>query len=1022
MSPEDLEKFVATADSTGLADATANLTEAERRKLSKTAQSLKREIESVRWTNTGTRREPLDRLMGYLGLKKLKKKVELWDQLRTADLALLAVGPRSAIKKTGIRRPYGESFDQEYVGVRILCDRRPEWIDELIDDLLSGDLWTIDWDTLRQLIKKDVCRKPTSDGYYRLLTQMSSHRRYENKNVTLSEELAAEPELLDDLWKFFEVDTDAFAYEWDHRADSTFESWPTAFRNLAASGHLDRARLLDATLAGLTTGFKQNILSGFARLHESLEPTGDEMAARQMTYSDLISSPVSQVVSFTIKMIKKLDKEAQLDDEALVLSAGRVFDVRTKGPPKSVITLFKKVARRRPNLARQVGRALVPALDHPAEDVQSAAIDLLATLADKLDTSLASQIYDRLDSLPATIRPQAAQLVGKLGGTVEDAPVAESTVDVGAALAECRERAAALDPRWRKLAGIDDAIAAVESSTWAGPLDFEMTDVPLLSAVDSVEPIESMEQLIDEVAHALESVESAINVERILDGMSRLSDQRTDDFECRVAPLVKRAAKIANAEARGIANQSFMFPQLSHLLGVWLADSPDRVLPDYRYHRDPEPVCDFINARLEALCVQLESRRAAPLLAMPTHERGWIEPTAIVARWQEIENRDLEPNRYDLMQALLRMAPEGRDVALTEAAKLAHPWARPLRWALGSDDAPQTSDERSADVWLTAGRCRSPYARLNELVDLKLEDAGPDAVEPAQYHWSAKIRETHHQDETYRHAVMTVDVRPDISKKMAKQWYFPTVGMHAPTLGYSPYGANGAWIYDWVSLVWPAKLDGVFANAIRAMMKRIDDTSSTLDPNHEFLNPLFDADRPLSKIARLMAVIGIAGRDQDVRGLAIDAVVETIADGRLHPDQLGETLTTLTTRYWLKLNRLSETLAEVARVSPLHAWTTMIALDRLLASYDELPRDAHYLLALLQQLHAQFGLPLVPEAANILEGVKGASKTAKLAKALNGFAPAEPTAACDEARLAKLESRLTRAERWAGVCAMSDTV
>ena len=42
--------------------------------------------------------------------------------------------------------------------------------------------------------------------------------------------------------------------------------------------------------------------------------------------------------------------------------------------------------------------------------------------------------------------------------------------------------------------------------------------------------------------------------------------------------------------------------------------------------------------------------------------------------------------------------------------------------------------------------------------------------------------------------------------------------------------------------------------------------------------------------------------------MAIDAAVESIGDGRLHPDLLGRVLVSLATPRWLKLNRLGEVL------------------------------------------------------------------------------------------------------------------
>lgn len=92
----------------------------------------------------------------------------------------------------------------------------------------------------------------------------------------------------------------------------------------------------------------------------------------------------------------------------------------------------------------------------------------------------------------------------------------------------------------------------------------------------------------------------------------------------------------------------------------------------------------------------------------------------------------------------------------------------------------------------------------------------------------------------------------------------------------------------------------------------------------------------------------------------------------------------------------------------------MAALHTLLNEYQELPRDAHHLVALLQELQAQLGVPLPQNAAEKLRGVKGAGKTAKLSKALVSYSPQQRTAASTEARLLTLEARLDRAQRWAG--------
>ena len=120
-----------------------------------------------------------------------------------------------------------------------------------------------------------------------------------------------------------------------------------------------------------------------------------------------------------------------------------------------------------------------------------------------------------------------------------------------------------IKPISRETAGVDVALFAIKESTFVPPLCFDPMTLPVLSGLERVEPIESVEGLIDAVAHATEQVDSAIEVERILDGISRLCDQKPDDFDRRVAPLIRRIEKIKDAENfRSISVQTNGTPEV----------------------------------------------------------------------------------------------------------------------------------------------------------------------------------------------------------------------------------------------------------------------------------------------------------------------------------------------------------------------------------------------------------------------------------------------------------------------------
>ncbi len=188
-------------------------------------------------------------------------------------------------------------------------------------------------------------------------------------------------------------------------------------------------------------------------------------------------------------------------------------------------------------------------------------------------------------------------------------------------------------------------------------LTFDLMAVPVLAGVQPIVPVNSVEELIDAVAHAVETIESADDVERILDGISRLCNQRPADFQRRSAPLAKRVAESEWGQGtRGLATRGIVPESMYQLLLLWLCGS----LPPPRYEFQGCAAIDlFFDGRLKELIERLRSGRAAPLLAGPTHQGGWIDPCVFVDRLAALRRAGVEPPEYDMVQALLRLRRTG---------------------------------------------------------------------------------------------------------------------------------------------------------------------------------------------------------------------------------------------------------------------------------------------------------------------------------------------------------------------------
>jgi hypothetical protein len=225
-------------------------------------------------------------------------------------------------------------------------------------------------------------------------------------------------------------------------------------------------------------------------------------------------------------------------------------------------------------------------------------------------------------------------------------------------------------------------------------------------------------------------------------------------------------------------------------------------------------------------------------------------------------------------------------------------------------------------------------------------------------------------------------------------------------------GYSAPWLIEWTQTLWPLNVDASLALGARLMVERIDLTASAGEPLHPFLTPLFASSRPWSEMGGLALSIALASRDGDLRRLATDLLIEGIADGRAHPGELASVLRRLAGGGWLKANRLSETLGEVARVSPLHQWAVAGIIESALDVFLAQTGKANVVLELLHELLVGMnGGPSAATAQSLAAFTRG--KAGIAAAAIRARTDCPALAGSAEALRPAWEVRLSRVEAWA---------
>lgn len=996
MTPETVRQLVVNKDISAFVAAMAPLNEAERKELHPVLEVLRQDVH-----------QPLasqDR-EGYLS------RIGLW------QLAYAALGNKEEMLDWGIGGE--EGMDEQLYSAygQVLLDRDVPWLDEIISR-------SVPFETV--LVFKKAGRI-TEDHMLGVATSIACTQPWRIDSV--SERLPRHPDLLESLYRIFEIEMLLFYHTNDAPSLAAY-GWPRVLLRFCDRGLLDRTRLLGKLTQALANDTRKESFKGFMAFHDLLviddsfrKPLEDECLA-------FLSSEHTALVGFAVAQLKALDNAKLLDGDAFVRELPRIFPCPPKNHPKAALSLLKTLVKQHRKLKDAATLAAAEGLTHEHEDVQDAAMKLVEGWAEAGDFQLteilaayrdraAAPIQLRVDALLKELR--GGELPGHDGEVATGSNASLSEDDWREELAARRSRIDSLPQQLRKLHGLDDLLVGVEQGRIHAPTTWTLLDAPLLTRLQRIQPIETVDELFDAVAHALEQVDSGDEVERILDGISRLCDQRPGDFEQRAQPIVKRIEKIL-----GLQNPSraLLFPSfdrgIARLLMAWLTGSSrgvdvSSVFGDYGSWRR----CAI--RRCRTLAERVEKRIAAPLLSAPAHQGGWIDPTIWADRWSKWCESKLEVPEIELAQSFLRFTPDRRAAALERLAGDASPYREAIRWALGADFEPKCRLNPTG-VWIAAARARDRFIQLDKkLFDERL--AGPDVLEPARYTWKActsdrRIGPTAHS-RTGLHPDLVFEITPPlnvpreasslmrlISPAAKLDFKLLTVMSHLMEPGYDP-----RWSIQWSSMLWPANLDGYWVCATGAFLTRIDQKPSSFEPHSAYLDPLFHSDCALTELSSLALWTATVSKDSDSRTAAIDAWAELITDGRNDIVLLSDTLIHIAEGGWLQLNRVADSLREISRISPLHAWTAAEILQDLLGSMSELPRDAHHILQLLRELLVGLGLDLREGLRTLLTRTKGGGKTGKLTRDLVKLAKTKHPDR-QTALLQLVDARLERSERW----------
>lgn len=790
--------------------------------------------------------------------------------------------------------------------------------------------------------------------------------------------------------------------------------WFEVYPKLVQSGHLDRDRMLDICLDGYLSDFRKVMSRHFGLMWAALDPTDDERLARAGKLNQLISTRDTGAQKLGMAEVTRLLKAGAIEDVGATADACRnPLTGDQKNLATAALRILKLVAKTEPGVS---ARAAGVGLGHSRTDVQESCVDLIEKLMPDLNLTDRASLQSELVGWIDTVAPQLRQRVAALVGVDTGGSQPEGEVDIGDAF----DRLEAVDPKASEILGIEGRLAKLRLGEPTPALVFKPWEAPVVSDSTRIRPVESVDELVEVVTAALTGSVDGIDIERALDGMARFADAKLDrtaksTIESHVKARVQRFGSLPSLGvvtpvlSWATGQRPAPLPFLQHKAGLLKKPQLRGYLvtpkPEYlgQEHADywarmsaydgtqiPANFEGMGLSRAWEVAARCAERKPQPLLSMPTHLGGWINPAILADRLERIAEVRGRPDRFDACQAILRLAPVEDERTSGRLRSLSSPVAAAALSVMGIGRAPDDEGLRRA-------------ARVAAVL------GNPVVVnEPPEYK---------HHSPIVGVAFPTADDGVELRRD-------DPVGMSLTKLGKprrDRYWWNAASAViaqasparmSWATLTAPRSPGVLGAAAAMGLASDLDSNRSS-DAHHVALAALIDSDIPLDIGAHAGLAIALSARNDSSGTVAVDLVAEAGADGRLDPELLGSLLAQFSNGELTSLARSAARLQQIGPMSALHADQVRRVIIALLAELKTTPRDIHSMLGVLVSVGSTLRRGIANEAAAVklaeLHQVSPRSKRGKLARAALEL-PVSWAAGLPEALQA--EVLLDRAERW----------
>lgn len=638
-----------------------------------------------------------------------------------------------------------------YITFDLLCKLlslyRPSWLESFINDTKNWSNFRLGYDQLLSLqdmgYLKELSLERIANSLPWSICVPSDNPKIKDTydtNLLLRREIT----LKEHIWTIFEYNTN-FSYleECTKRAykegnTARDESLSAALCRFSVDGHLDRNRLLRATLSTFHHDFKKDMLSWFNYLFEKLQPTTEELLSLQEEMMQVFTSSYTKPVNSMLQQLKKVATEEGFQYQEFIERSTTLFFSSPKNSLLIIYTIFEQIAAQHPEMKEACCIPLCQLFLRKDENLQKKAARFIVKYGDHSSSILQETLLSYQPEMLQSVQDMLTTFL--IRNTKEVTPTEEISFSEEVsqeAIRICREDNRITLPANKEdflfqLSRLFDTDESWETdATIASIIAFH----PQLNEEDfnRMEPIS--QRAADILAHSWLPYETLLAT--FLLEYERLWAQKDSSITGTLKNMFTRLEeRLKGTDPKREAYDERSFKRLA----------------DWQLGYSNDTCFEPIKQLWLEVIRRIKKGDSLPLLSTPTHSPAYIQATQLVKRLAVYQKANARPCSWDFQLAIARCAQEDKEEAIITAQQLLKDEYLHLSLFLLDEHTQPKPPYIHQSAWIAAGLVKEPDTEFEAFKSFPCNIL-PHNYLSGNYGWKEEMKPQEHSYETDRRLI-----------------------------------------------------------------------------------------------------------------------------------------------------------------------------------------------------------------------------------------------------------------------------